>query len=131
MNERNIRSLYSQYLVASLSHRFNIVTASMYSVLLKILHTYEASKVGTLDMNRDTLSIYSIIISSYLIKPNKSSFPFPPQVHPCGRYRHNTVVFLLAKEQGLKNLRTIHRLDRKELWKIIIFLKDQDQLERS
>ncbi len=34
------------------------------------------------------------------------------QVHPCGRYRHNTVVFILAKEQGLKNLRTIHRLDR-------------------
>jgi len=33
-------------------------------------------------------------------------------VHPCGRYRHNTVVFILAKEFGLKNLRTIHRLDR-------------------
>lgn len=34
------------------------------------------------------------------------------QVHPCGRYRHNTVVFILAKEFNLKNLRTIHRLDR-------------------
>ena len=34
------------------------------------------------------------------------------QVHPCGRYRHNTVVFILAKEYNLKNLRTIHRLDR-------------------
>lgn len=34
------------------------------------------------------------------------------QVHPCGRYRHNTVVFILAKEHQLKNLRTIHRLDR-------------------
>ncbi|KAI8041891.1 hypothetical protein M5D96_003186 [Drosophila gunungcola] len=33
-------------------------------------------------------------------------------VHPCGRYRHNTVVFILAKEFSLKNLRTIHRLDR-------------------
>ncbi|ODM99685.1 RNA pseudouridylate synthase domain-containing protein 2 [Orchesella cincta] len=33
-------------------------------------------------------------------------------VHPCGRYRHNTVVFILAKEHQLKNLRTIHRLDR-------------------
>ncbi|KAL1124187.1 hypothetical protein AAG570_001957, partial [Ranatra chinensis] len=33
-------------------------------------------------------------------------------VHPCGRYRHNTVVFILAKEYQLKNLRTIHRLDR-------------------
>ncbi|EDS36182.1 ribosomal pseudouridine synthase [Culex quinquefasciatus] len=34
------------------------------------------------------------------------------KVHPCGRYRHNTVVFILAKEYNLKNLRTIHRLDR-------------------
>lgn len=33
-------------------------------------------------------------------------------VHPCGRYRHNTVVFILAKEHQLRNLRTIHRLDR-------------------
>ncbi|XP_017075672.2 LOW QUALITY PROTEIN: RNA pseudouridylate synthase domain-containing protein 2 [Drosophila eugracilis] len=33
-------------------------------------------------------------------------------VHPCGRYRHNTVVFILAKEHNMKNLRTIHRLDR-------------------
>ncbi|KAK7873077.1 hypothetical protein R5R35_000360 [Gryllus longicercus] len=33
-------------------------------------------------------------------------------VHPCGRYRHNTVVFILAKEYNLRNLRTIHRLDR-------------------
>ncbi|XP_075213779.1 rluA pseudouridine synthase 2 [Lycorma delicatula] len=33
-------------------------------------------------------------------------------VHPCGRYRHNTVVFILAKEYHLRNLRTIHRLDR-------------------
>ena len=33
-------------------------------------------------------------------------------VHPCGRYRHNTVVFILAKEQGLKNLRTIHRYEQ-------------------
>ncbi|XP_053982991.1 pseudouridylate synthase RPUSD2-like isoform X1 [Hylaeus volcanicus] len=33
-------------------------------------------------------------------------------VHPCGRYRHNTVVFILAKEYNLKKLRTIHRLDR-------------------
>ncbi|EDW63295.2 pseudouridylate synthase RPUSD2 isoform X1 [Drosophila virilis] len=33
-------------------------------------------------------------------------------VHPCGRYRHNTVIFILAKEFNLKNLRTIHRIDR-------------------
>ncbi|XP_077982703.1 pseudouridylate synthase RPUSD2-like [Glandiceps talaboti] len=33
-------------------------------------------------------------------------------VHPSGRYRHNTIVFLLGKVHGLKNLHTIHRLDR-------------------
>ena len=33
-------------------------------------------------------------------------------VHPCGRYRHNTVLYILAKDHGLKNLCTIHRLDR-------------------
>ena len=33
-------------------------------------------------------------------------------VHPCGRYRHNTIVFILAKEAGLKNLRTIHRSEQ-------------------
>ncbi|EDV98985.1 RNA pseudouridylate synthase domain-containing protein 2 isoform X3 [Drosophila grimshawi] len=33
-------------------------------------------------------------------------------VHPCGRYRHNTMIFILAKEFNMRNLRTIHRLDR-------------------
>lgn len=33
-------------------------------------------------------------------------------VHPCGRYRHNTVVFILAKEYNLRNLKPIHRIDR-------------------
>ncbi|NXX97460.1 RUSD2 protein, partial [Centropus bengalensis] len=33
-------------------------------------------------------------------------------VHPCGRFRHNTVIFILGKERGLKELHTIHRLDR-------------------
>ena len=33
-------------------------------------------------------------------------------VHPCGRYRHNTIMFILAKEYSLNNLFAIHRLDR-------------------
>ena len=49
--------------------------------------------------------------NAFLCKAFEFLYPFL-QVHPCGRYRHNTVVFILAKEQGLKNLRTIHRLDR-------------------
>ncbi|XP_060118214.1 pseudouridylate synthase RPUSD2 [Heteronotia binoei] len=33
-------------------------------------------------------------------------------VHPCGRFRHNSVIFILGKEHNLKELHTIHRLDR-------------------
>ena len=38
----------------------------------------------------------------------------PPSipVHPCGRYRHNSIIFILAKEHGLKSIHTVHRLDR-------------------
>ena len=38
----------------------------------------------------------------------------PPSipVHPCGRYRHNTIVFILGEKYGLTNLHTIHRIDR-------------------
>lgn len=38
----------------------------------------------------------------------------PPSipVHPCGRYRHNTLAFILAKEHGIKDLNVLHRLDR-------------------
>ncbi|XP_077395233.1 pseudouridylate synthase RPUSD2 [Festucalex cinctus] len=33
-------------------------------------------------------------------------------VHPCGRFRHNTVIFILGKERGITELHTVHRLDR-------------------
>lgn len=38
----------------------------------------------------------------------------PPSVpvHPCGRYRHNCLLFILAKEHNLKRLYSVHRLDR-------------------
>uniref|UniRef100_A0A6B2L5J1 Pseudouridine synthase n=1 Tax=Arcella intermedia TaxID=1963864 RepID=A0A6B2L5J1_9EUKA len=38
----------------------------------------------------------------------------PPSipVHPSGRFRHNTVVFILAKEHGFNNLHLVHRIDR-------------------
>ncbi|XP_039992637.1 RNA pseudouridylate synthase domain-containing protein 2 isoform X2 [Xiphias gladius] len=38
----------------------------------------------------------------------------PPSipVHPCGRFRHNTVIFILGKERGISELHTVHRLDR-------------------
>ena len=38
----------------------------------------------------------------------------PPSVpvHPCGRYRLNSVALILEKENGFKDLHTLHRLDR-------------------
>ena len=33
-------------------------------------------------------------------------------VHPSGRYRHNTIVFILARDYNFRDLNTIHRLDR-------------------
>ncbi|CAH2328977.1 RNA pseudouridylate synthase domain-containing 2 [Pelobates cultripes] len=43
-----------------------------------------------------------------IVVDKPSSLP----VHPCGRFRHNTVIFILGKEHNLKELHTIHRLDR-------------------
>jgi len=38
----------------------------------------------------------------------------PPSlpVHPCGAFRHNSVLFILAAEHGLNGLHSVHRLDR-------------------
>ncbi|KAL5022047.1 hypothetical protein ScPMuIL_001202 [Solemya velum] len=38
----------------------------------------------------------------------------PPSIpcHPCGRYRYNSIPFILGKEYGYSNLRNIYRLDR-------------------
>ncbi|XP_041703171.2 RNA pseudouridylate synthase domain-containing protein 2 [Coregonus clupeaformis] len=38
--------------------------------------------------------------------------PASMPVHPCGRFRHNTVIFILGKERGICGLHTVHRLDR-------------------
>lgn len=70
-------------------------------LLANIVHRHEVpvvdSPIEVVHIDRDVVVIN---------KP--ASIP----VHPCGRYRHNTIVFILAKEYNLKNLRTIHRLDR-------------------
>lgn len=38
----------------------------------------------------------------------------PPSVpiHPCGRYRHNSVLNILEKEYGMPDVKVVHRLDR-------------------
>ncbi|XP_040565015.1 pseudouridylate synthase RPUSD2 isoform X3 [Lepeophtheirus salmonis] len=70
-------------------------------LLANIVHRHEVP------VSSERINI--IHMDDELVVVNK---PASIPVHPCGRYRHNTVVFILAKEYGLKNLRTIHRLDR-------------------
>lgn len=38
----------------------------------------------------------------------------PPSIpiHPCGRFRHNSITNILRRELGYENLRIVHRLDR-------------------
>ncbi|XP_068725701.1 pseudouridylate synthase RPUSD2-like [Montipora capricornis] len=70
-------------------------------VICNRVHRHEPPVAG------NTLQI--VELTDELVVLNKpSSIP----VHPCGRYRHNTVVFILGKEHGLTNLFTIHRIDR-------------------
>ncbi|NWU88786.1 RUSD2 protein, partial [Upupa epops] len=50
-------------------------------------------------------------------------------VHPCGRFRHNTVIFILGKEHDLKELHTIHRLDRMTSG-VLMFAKSAEASKR-
>lgn len=70
-------------------------------LLANIVHRHEVP------VTSDTIDI--IHVDEDIVVINK-----PPSipVHPCGRYRHNTIIFILAKEYNLKDLKTIHRLDR-------------------
>ncbi|XP_034234906.1 RNA pseudouridylate synthase domain-containing protein 2-like [Thrips palmi] len=70
-------------------------------LLANIVHRHEVPVVAS--------PIEIVHIDKDVVVINK---PASIPVHPCGRYRHNTIVFILAKEYNLKNLRTIHRLDR-------------------
>lgn len=70
-------------------------------LLANVVHRHEVPVAS--------VTIDVVHIDDDIVVVNKpSSIP----VHPCGRYRHNTMIFLLAKEYGLRNLKTIHRLDR-------------------
>ncbi|XP_050431168.1 pseudouridylate synthase RPUSD2-like isoform X2 [Adelges cooleyi] len=70
-------------------------------LLSNIVHRHEVP------VTSDPIDI--IYLDKNIVVVNK---PASVPVHPCGRYRHNTMVFLLAKEHNLKDLKTIHRLDR-------------------
>ena len=38
---------------------------------------------------------------SFVVVNKPSSIP----IHPCGRYRYNSIIYILAKEHGYRNLR--------------------------
>jgi RluA family pseudouridine synthase len=50
-------------------------------------------------------------------------------VHPCGRYRHNTVLGILGHTQGYWNLCVTHRLDRQTSG-VLLFAKSPAAAER-
>ncbi|XP_023326991.1 RNA pseudouridylate synthase domain-containing protein 2 isoform X2 [Eurytemora carolleeae] len=69
-----------------------------------IFHTVHRHELPVTDIRIDIVHDDD----DYLVVDKPPSIP----VHPCGRYRHNTLLFILAKEYGYTNLHTVHRLDR-------------------
>ncbi|XP_041669470.1 RNA pseudouridylate synthase domain-containing protein 2 [Cheilinus undulatus] len=65
------------------------------------VHRHEPPVVGT--------SVEVLVDDGEVLVVDK---PASIPVHPCGRFRHNTVIFILGKEQGISELHTVHRLDR-------------------
>jgi 23S rRNA-/tRNA-specific pseudouridylate synthase len=48
------------------------------------------------------------VTDDLIVVHKPSSIP----IHPGGRYRRNSLIAILAKEHGLMDLHTVHRLDR-------------------
>ncbi|EGC28238.1 hypothetical protein DICPUDRAFT_160487 [Dictyostelium purpureum] len=70
-------------------------------IILHSVHRHEPPVTG------DKIKIVAMDDQVVVIdKP--SSIP----VHPCGRFRHNCVLFILAAEHGINELYGVHRLDR-------------------
>lgn len=73
---------------------------------------YLLKKVKLIILNEPPVLYQPIEISydcdDFIIANKPSSIP----VHPCGAYQYNTLIYILAKEYGYKNLKTVHRLDR-------------------
>uniref|UniRef100_A0A4W5KBW4 Pseudouridylate synthase RPUSD2 n=1 Tax=Hucho hucho TaxID=62062 RepID=A0A4W5KBW4_9TELE len=77
------------------------VTLRNNDFLRNTVHRHEPPVVGrSLEILEDNGEV--------LVVDKPASMP----VHPCGRFRHNTVIFILGKERGICGLHTVHRLDR-------------------
>lgn len=139
--ENNLRKVYPYYFTFK-SHAKgrwvgkNILDVFKHEFRAHPLEEYKKSiQTGMLTVNNKTVEIDYVINNNDLIsnKIHRHEVPVTTKaieivhldddllvinkpasipVHPCGRYRHNTIIFILAKEYNLKNLKTIHRLDR-------------------
>ncbi len=119
---------------------------------MQTVEYYEkAIKIGKITLNDKVVSKDTVLTSNHILKtkvhrhePPVIDKPFefienselmavidkPSSipVHPCGRYRHNTAVFILGEEYGLKNLHTIHRIDRLTSG-ILMFAKTKEKAQ--
>lgn len=99
---------------------FSLVPKSVFSFIPNIHHTHLHRSIPFIRpllpaypyLQHYLISVFSSLFCTISLRAAVATVRYVLQVHPCGRYRHNTVVFILAKEYNLKNLRTIHRLDR-------------------
>src|SRR6218665_1316229 len=78
-----------------------------YLIFLHILCSLSYSLIHFLSLCRHELPVTSvspaILVNNeeFLVVDKPSSIP----IHPCGRYRHNSLLYILAKEHGFRNLR--------------------------
>ncbi|KAN0009260.1 hypothetical protein ACTFIU_006535 [Dictyostelium citrinum] len=69
--------------------------------IIHTVHRHEPPVTG------ETIKIISLD-NNVVVVDKPSSIP----VHPCGRFRHNSLMYILASEHGINQLYGVHRLDR-------------------
>ncbi|KAK5584217.1 hypothetical protein RB653_005825 [Dictyostelium firmibasis] len=69
--------------------------------IIHTVHRHEPPITG------EPLKIVSLD-NNVVVVDKPSSIP----VHPCGRFRHNSLMYMLASEHGINQLYGVHRLDR-------------------
>lgn len=57
---------------------------------------------------------------SIAVHPCGKWFDFPFLFDQIGRFRHNSLLFILNHEHGLSNLKIVHRLDRWAILSLIV-----------
>ncbi|KAM9968528.1 hypothetical protein ACTFIW_002969 [Dictyostelium discoideum] len=69
--------------------------------IIHTVHRHEPPVTG------ESIKIVSLD-ENVVVVDKPSSIP----VHPCGRFRHNSLMYILASEHGINQLYGVHRLDR-------------------